>query len=56
MDINNNRYKVSRLTASVSREIAGRKAKLKELWTFMHEASYAKMHIYEDLQLGNDME
>jgi len=36
MDINNNRYKVSRLTASVSREIAGRKAKLKELWTFMH--------------------
>ena len=47
---------ISGATRSLSREIAGKKARLKELWTFMHEASYAKMHIYEDLQLGNDME
>jgi len=47
---------ISGATRSLLREIAGKKARLKELWTFMQEASYAKMHIYEDLQLGNDME
>jgi len=46
MDINNNRYKVSRLTASVSREIAGRKAKLKELWTFMHKPSFRMVEVF----------
>jgi hypothetical protein len=29
----------------VSREIAGRKVKLKELWTFMHKPSFRKIEI-----------
>ena len=56
LDITNHMENISGATRSLLREIAGKKARLKELWTFMHEASYAKMHIYEDLQLGNDME
>jgi hypothetical protein len=46
MDTNNNMEKVGILTTSVSRGLAGRKAKLKELWTFMQKPSFRKIEIF----------
>jgi len=37
---------ISGATRSLLREIAGKKARLKELWTFMHKPSFRMVEVF----------